>query len=62
MVKEKSCSTRAYYVKEYKDDFTVKHYGYGKIKVRPACSFNGNYGFVSHDTAIFCKWYEEKSK
>ena len=57
---DKKCTNCVYYVKEYKDDFTLRHYGYGKVKIRPACNYCGNYGFVSHNPAAMCRNFEER--
>jgi len=57
---EKQCTKCIYYVKEYKDDYTLRFFGYGEVKIRPACSFAGNYGFVSHNPARLCRYYEQK--
>lgn len=60
MASEKQCIDCIYYIAEYKDDFTLKHFGYGKVKIRPACSHCGNYGFVSHNPAVLCNNYERR--
>lgn len=57
---DKKCSKCVYYVENYKDDFTLRHFGYGEVKYRLACKFNNNYSFVSHNPAAICKWYEVK--
>ena len=55
---DRQCAKCIHYVKEYKDDCTLKHFGYGEIKIRPACSFAGSYGFVSHNPARLCQNYK----
>lgn len=57
---EKKCTKCIYYVAEYKDDYTLRHFGYGTVKIRPACSCCNSYGFVSHNPARLCRSYEEK--
>ena len=56
----KKCTDCIYYVENYVDDFTVKYYAYGEIKVRPACGHCGNFGFVSHNPAAMCDNYKPK--
>ena len=58
----KQCKDCIYYIESYCDDFTVKHFNYGKVKSRPACSFGNSYGFVSNNPATFCRWYEKKKE
>lgn len=57
---DKKCINCKYYVENYIDDYTLRHFGYGKVKCRPACSFAGTYGFVSHNPASLCIYYESK--
>ena len=59
---DKKCTDCIWYVKEYKDDYTLRFFGYGEVKIRPACSFSGNYGYVSHNPARLCRWYEKKGE
>ena len=59
---EKQCTKCIYYVAQYKDDYTLRHFGYGEVKIRPACSCCGSYGFVSHNPARMCRYYEEKEQ
>ena len=56
---DKKCAECKYYVKEYKDDYTLRHFGYGKVTIRPACSYAGTYDFVSHNPARLCKYYKK---
>lgn len=55
---KKQCSKCSYYVEKYYDDYTLRHFGYGKVDIRPACKFNGNYSFVSHNPARLCRHYD----
>ena len=55
---DKKCTNCIYYVKEYKDDWTLRHYGYGEVKIRPACSCGLSYGFVNNNPARTCIHYE----
>ena len=48
------------YVENYKDDYTLRHFGYGEIKYRPACGYGKSYGYVSHNPAAGCKYFEER--
>lgn len=48
------------YVAKYKDDYTLRYFGYGEVKIRPACSLAGTYAYVSHNPARLCRWYKEK--
>ncbi len=50
MASDRQCVKCVYYVAEYRNQH----------EVRPACSFNGNYGYVSHNPARLCRWYKEK--
>lgn len=47
---EKQCYKCIFYVAEYKE----------KDKTRPACRFNNNFSYVSHNPARLCRYYEEK--
>lgn len=55
---KKQCKDCIYYVENYKDDYTLRHFGYGEIKYRPACRFNNNYAYVGHNPARLCGNYE----
>lgn len=59
---EKQCTKCVYYVPYYVDDYTLRHFGYGKVKVRPACTFGGGDGFVSHNPARLCNYYKIKEE
>lgn len=59
-VSSRQCRECVYYIENYKDDYTLRHFGYGEIKYRPACRFNNNYTFVSHNPARLCNYYEKK--
>lgn len=58
----KKCTNCKYYIEDYKDDFTLKYYGYGDIKIRPACTLSGNYSCVSHNPAACCNDYQTKTE
>lgn len=58
----KQCYKCKYYIEKYKDDWTLRFYGYGKVKYRPACGYCNTYGFVSINPAPLCKYYEEKQR
>lgn len=57
---EKKCFKCVYYMDNYKDDYTLIHFGYGEVKYRPACTLSATYGYVSHNPAAKCKHYKEK--
>ena len=57
---DKQCMNCKHYIKNYKDDYTLKHFGYGEIKYRPACGYGKSYGYVSHNPAAGCKYFEER--
>lgn len=57
---EKQCTKCIYYIAQYKDDYTLRHFGYGEVKIRPACSYGNDYSFVSHNPARSCRFYKEK--
>ena len=57
---EKQCSKCIHYIEQYVDDYTVRHFGYGKIKVRPACGHGNTYGFIDINHAHMCRNYKEK--
>lgn len=59
MASDKQCVKCVCYIAKYKDDYTLRHFGYGKVKIRPACSLAGTYGYVSHNPARLCRWYKE---
>jgi len=50
MASDRKCVKCVYYVAEYRKQH----------EVRPACSLNGNYSYVSHNPARLCRWYEER--
>lgn len=58
MASDRQCVKCVCYVAEYKDDYTLRHFGYGEVKIRPACSLT--YGYVSHNPARLCGNYKEK--
>lgn len=55
---EKQCTDCKYYVENYKDDFTLRFYGYGEVKYRPACRWGNTYAYVEHNPAALCIHYE----
>lgn len=55
---DKKCTKCVYYVDNYKDDYTLRHFGYGVIKYRPACSYINLYSYVSHNPAVTCNNYK----
>lgn len=57
---KKQCKDCIYYVENYKDDYTLRHFGYGEIKYRPACGYGKSYGYVSHNPAAGCKYFEAR--
>lgn len=59
---DKKCTECIYYVDNYRDDYTLKHFGYGKVKYRPACSHGETYHFVSHNPAAHCRHYHKEVK
>lgn len=59
LASKKQCSKCRYYISRFKDDYTVKHFGYGEIKIRPSCKLRP-YSYVSHNPAINCNEYKEK--
>lgn len=59
-VSKKQCKDCIYYVENYKDDYTLRHFGYGEIKYRPACGYGKSHGYVSHNPAAGCKYFEER--
>lgn len=59
---DKKCTKCIYYVDNYKDDYTLRHFGYGEIKYRPACSYLKLYSYVSHNPAVTCNNYKENKK
>lgn len=56
---DRQCKDCVYYVENYEDDFTIRNFGYGGMVNRPACSFGGTYGFVSHNPARTCTHYKK---
>ena len=52
------CRDCIYYIENYKDDYTLRHFGYGEVKYRPACGYGKSYGYVSHNPAAYCKYFE----
>lgn len=52
MASDRQCVKCVCYVKRYKDKYNGE--------IRPACSFAGTYGYVSHNPARLCRWYKEK--
>ena len=60
LASDKQCTDCIWYIAEYRDDYTLRHFGYGEVKIRPACSYCGNYSHVSHNPAALCKQYERK--
>ena len=60
MASDKKCTMCIYYIENYKDDYTLRHFGYGEVKYRPACGFAGTYGFVKNNPARLCRYYEVK--
>lgn len=59
---QEQCSECIYYIEKYLDDYTQRHFGYGEVKIRPACSFANTYGFVSHNPASQCDYYRARIK
>lgn len=57
---EKQCSKCIHYIEQYLDDYTVRHFGCGKIKVRPVCGHGDTYGYVDFNHAHVCRNYKEK--
>ena len=52
MASNRRCSCCRYYVKEYKDKYT--------LETREACSFAQTYGYVSHNPARLCRYYQAR--
>lgn len=59
MASDKRCTKCRSYIANFKDDFTIKHFGYGEVKVRPSCRIKP-YAYVSHNPAAYCSLYKEK--
>ena len=59
---DKKCKDCVYYVAEYKDDFTLRFYGYGEVKIRPACGHANSYGYVGHNPAANCRYFEKEEQ
>lgn len=59
---DKKCTDCVYYIENYKDDYTLRHFGYGEVKYRPACGHCNTYGFVSHNPAANCRYFEKARK
>ena len=57
---DKNCYDCVNYIENYKDDYTLRHFGYGEVKYRPACAHGKSYGHVSHNPAAGCKYFEER--
>ena len=57
---DKKCYNCIYYIANYKDDYTLRHFGYGEVKYRPACGYGKSYGHVLHNPAASCKYFEEE--
>ena len=57
---EEQCYKCKYYIENYKDDYTLRHFGYGEVKYRPACTFANTHGFVDINHAPLCRNYEER--
>ena len=57
----KQCKDCMSYIENYKDDYTIRHFNYGKVSYRPACSFGNSYGFVSQNPARLCRHYKKNN-
>ena len=62
LASDKQCTDCIWYVAKYRDDYTLRHFGYGEVKIRPACRFCGSYSYVSHNPAALCKHYYERKE
>lgn len=56
---EEQCNKCKYYIENYRDDYTLRHFGYGEVKYRPACIWGNTYGFVYTNHAPLCRYYEK---
>ena len=59
---DKKCYDCIYYIENYKDDYTLRHFGYGEVKYRSACGYGKSYIYVSHNPAAYCKYFKRRKK
>ena len=59
---EKQCYKCKYYIENYKDDFTLRHFGYGEVRYRSACSHYNTFSFVDINHAPLCRDYKFKNQ